>query len=347
MQIAAGRPATKTAMPDGEEELRKRITAHALAGDRAVLFDNVARPLGGAALDAVLTATTWSDRILGRSENARDLPLTTLWLATGNNLEFRGDLIRRVLHLRLDAEQERPEERTGFRHPVLLRWLRAERPRLVIAGLTVLRAYTLAGRPDQRLRSWGSFEAWSELIRGAIVWTGLPDPAATREGLMAAGDARREANAELLAGWAELDNGRVGLTTAEALRQLDALENRHRFEVLRSAISQLTFLPLDKLPSAGKLGSALRGVRGRIIGGLRLEEVGKRHSAAVWRVTDVQPAFPREHGEHGEGGFHPSRDEIAQSDTTAARQRDLSWEQPGRWSPSSPSSHDSTDEVLL
>jgi hypothetical protein len=109
----------------------------------------------------------------------------------------------------------------------------------------------------------------------------------------------------------------------------------------------LTFLPLDKLPSAGKLGSALRGVRGRIIGGLRLEEVGKRHSAAVWRVTDVQPAFPREHGDHGEGGFHPSRDEIAQSDTTAARQRDLSWEQPGRWSPSSPSSHDSTDEVLL
>lgn len=347
MQIAAGRPATKTAMPDSEEELRKRITAHILAGDRAVLFDNIARPLGGAALDAVLTATTWSDRILGRSENARDLPLGTLWLATGNNLEFRGDLIRRVLHIRLDAEHERPEERTGFRHPLLLPWLREERPRLVVAGLTVLRAYSLAGRPDQRLRSWGSFEAWSELIRGAIVWTGLPDPAATREGLISAGDARREAHAELLAGWAELDDGRSGLTTGEALRQLEAMENRGRFQVLRSAISQLTFAPIDKLPSAAKVGIALRGVRGRIIGGLRLEEVGKRHSAAVWRVAVVHQDVPREHGEVGEDDSRPSRDDIALSDTLAPRQRDLSWEQSARWSPSSSPSPDCPDEVML
>jgi hypothetical protein len=347
MQIAAGRPATRTAMPDSEEELRKRITSHVMAGDRAVLFDNIARPLGGAALDAVLTGTTWSDRILGRSETTRDLPLATLWLATGNNLEFRGDLIRRVLHVRLDAGQERPEERTGFRHPHLLRWLRAERPRLVVAALTVLRAYSRAGRRDHRLRSWGSFEAWSELIRGAIVWSGLPDPAATREGLNSAGDARREAHAELLAGWDELDVHGVGLTTAEAIRRLDDPGNRTRFDMLRSAISQLTYLPIGKLPSAAKLGSTLRGVRGRIVNGLRLDEAGKRHNAAVWRVSKVDSGEIREDGEHREDASSPSRDEGDRFDTAGAVQRNLSWTRPPGWSPSSSSSHGADDEVLL
>lgn len=347
MQIVAGRPATKTAMPDSEDELRKRITSHVMAGDRAVLFDNIARPLGGAALDAVLTGTTWSDRILGRSETTRDLPLGTLWLATGNNLEFRGDLIRRVLHIRLEAEHERPEERTGFRHPQLLLWLRERRPGLVVAALTVLRAYSLAGRPDQRLRSWGSFEVWSELIRGAIVWAGLPDPAMTRDGLIAAGDARRDAHAELLTGWAELDEDGLGLTTAEALRRLDDESNRHRFEILRSAISQLTYLPLGKLPSAAKLGSQLRAVRGRIICGRRLEEVGKRHGAAIWRVDTVESDATGEHGEGGEDVYYPSRDERLRDDSGVAQRRDAARERAQECSPPSPSSPADCDEVWL
>lgn len=34
------------------------------------------------------------------------------------------------------------------------------------------------GRPDDsaRLPPWGSYEPWSDLIRGAIVWAGMPDP---------------------------------------------------------------------------------------------------------------------------------------------------------------------------
>lgn len=345
MQIATGRPATKTAMPDGEEELRKRITAHALAGDRAVLFDNIARPLGGSALDAVLTATSWSDRILGRSENARDLPLLTLWLATGNNLEFRGDLIRRVLYVRLDAQQERPEERGGFRHPRLLRWIEGARPQLVVAGLTVLRAYMVAGRPDQALRSWGSFEGWSELIRGAIVWAGLPDPAMTREGLIAAGDARRDAHAELLTGWAELDEQRIGLTTAEALRRLEDGFERHRFETLRSAISQLTYLPLGKLPSAAKLGSHLRAVRRRIIDGRQLVEVGKRHGAAIWRVDTVESQAAGEVGEGREDDFDPSREKFASVSTRVNSSSDAGPDAADGDSPSSPSSPGAADEA--
>jgi hypothetical protein len=43
-----------------------------------VLIDNINRPLGSGALDAALTGTAWSERILGKSEKI-DLPLLTIW----------------------------------------------------------------------------------------------------------------------------------------------------------------------------------------------------------------------------------------------------------------------------
>src|SRR5207249_1071181 len=48
------------------------------------------------------------------------------------------------------------------------------------AALTLLRGYCSAGRPDVELSTWGSYEAWSGLVRAAIVWAGLPDPCVGR-----------------------------------------------------------------------------------------------------------------------------------------------------------------------
>jgi hypothetical protein len=73
--IATGRGASRTAFPETDEELRKRITSIAIAGDRLMLFDNIAHAFGGSSLDAALTGTTWRDRILGRSELTAELPL--------------------------------------------------------------------------------------------------------------------------------------------------------------------------------------------------------------------------------------------------------------------------------
>src|SRR5262249_49127335 len=88
--VATGRPMPRTAYPDGDEEMRKRIPSVALAGDRLILIDNVATTFGGAALDSALTAVTWRDRILGRSEMTAELPLVATWFASGNNVALRG-----------------------------------------------------------------------------------------------------------------------------------------------------------------------------------------------------------------------------------------------------------------
>ena len=74
--------------------MRKAITALAIAGERLVLLDNLWR-LGDASLDAALTSTEWSDRILGHTKEVR-VPLLMTWWGTGNNIEVYGDTSRRV-----------------------------------------------------------------------------------------------------------------------------------------------------------------------------------------------------------------------------------------------------------
>lgn len=270
-EIVAGREMARTPQAPDETEEIKRITSIALAGTRLVLLDNINRALGSGALDAVLTATVWSERILGKSETVH-LPLLAVWYATGNNLTFQGDTARRCLQIRLDSDLEKPELREGFQHPSLRSWTHNERPHLVAAALTLLRAYCLAGRPAMPVKPWGSFEGWSELVRNAIVWVGLPDPCETRAEIDEV-DSDARAVVDLIAGWLELPNqwGTIGCTVARALEVLhDDLTGR-RCPRLRAALGELCPHPHGQLPTARKVGSALRRFRGRVIDGRKIQ----------------------------------------------------------------------------
>jgi hypothetical protein len=178
-----GALATGDTIPHGpwapkDAEIEKRITTVALEGDPLYLFDNVPGLMQSAALDCALTSVRWKGRVLGESTSVGAL-LNTVWLATGVNVALGGDLVRRVLHVRLESPDEHPEKRTGFRFPSLLEHVRERRARYVEAALTVLRGWHCAGRPDGKA-DWGSYESWSEIIRGAMTWLGYADPADTR-----------------------------------------------------------------------------------------------------------------------------------------------------------------------
>ncbi len=147
-------------------------------------FDNCNGAFGDENLDRLITSAIWSDRILGASD-APPLPNVTTWLATGNQIEPHGDTVRRVLMCAIEVDTERPQERTGFRLDLEGGYATEHRSELLTAALTILRAYHVAGRPAQELPSWGSFTAWSALVRGAIKWIGLPDPYETQHRAMA------------------------------------------------------------------------------------------------------------------------------------------------------------------
>lgn len=177
--IAHGKMTPTTKWSPAEEELAKKIDAFIFAAREFVLWDNIRGPIGSEALELAITSTEHEGRVLGSSD-PRYTHNRTVWAASGNGATLKGDMAGRTLPMRLHEECPNPEERT-FTIPDLEAHIRTRRPRLLSAALTVLRAYILAGRPDQDLTPWGSFEAWSLLVRSALVWAGQPDPCLTRE----------------------------------------------------------------------------------------------------------------------------------------------------------------------
>lgn len=267
-------------------EMAKKISSCALAGDRVVLFDNLDGPFGDAATDRALTSTSWKDRALGTNENL-SLPLFTVWLATGNNVAVAADTARRIIHIRLEVMEEKPEERTGFLHPDLLAWVKENRPRLLVAALAILQGYFQAGCPQQTLTPFGSFEGWSKIVRQAVVWVGLPDPCLTRTNFSAAADQSREVLVDLMAAWRRYDPQNHGLVVAELLPSLYAKDLNSQSEVsvtLRAAVEAFVGLQVGRTPTARQLGNKLKSHRRRTIGGIFFDTGQKCKSGVPWRL---------------------------------------------------------------
>lgn len=328
--IFLGRPMPTMAAANDDDEMRKRITASVLGGEQLVLFDNVGETLGCPSLDAALTSDIWRDRILGRSQNTAEMRMRIVWFATGNNIAFMADTARRVLHVRIAPRMERPEERDDFRHKDLLDFCLRERARLYVAGLTVLRAYIVAGSPDQRLKAWGSFTGWSGLVRSALVWAGLRDPGETRTELNRTADRGATALARFLIGLHALDPEATGKTAGEILRASEAGCVGGEIEALRTAIEEL--LP-DKKPSAQSLGMVLHHHRGRVVAGLALDRRDGKNGAR-WAAIPVA-----EGGTRGTRGDYQGQALRACAGVNA---RDVMDDGPA--SPSSPSSPPSSPD---
>jgi hypothetical protein len=268
--LASGRMPGVVGVPPGNDERRKTYLALLLEGEPVIVLDNISEPFEDDNLCSILTEPRWKSRVLGVSRSAT-VPTNALWIVTGNNLVIRGDLTTRVVPCDLDPRCERPEERAFDRD--LDSWAATHRPRLVVAALTVVRAYVVAGSPSQRLPVFGRFERWSETVRSALVWCGELDPCAGRKRLESV-DPIRDSLREALQGW----NGVFG---ARPVRVADAIKD----------LPQLRGLFLDLAPGQRpgeidprKLGLWLQRVERRIEGGLRFERGGIRGGSATWRV---------------------------------------------------------------
>jgi hypothetical protein len=234
------------------EENEKRLVAVLRAGDPIIHLDNCERPVEGDFLCSMLTQEVVQSRILGLSEVVV-LPATALVMASGNNLTLPGDVTRRAVICRLDAKVERPADRE-FDFDCHAEAL-VQRPELVVAGLTVLRAYTLAG-PVKLKKPMGSFADFA-LIRGALVWLGHADPAETQEAIFDA-DPRRDELQDVMALWAAA-LGDASIEVAEIDKAASAFATSYAQIKARPAIVELH----DKLIEAGCQG---RGWSGRSVG---------------------------------------------------------------------------------
>ena len=270
---ATGQPASVMTEGRNEEEMRKRLTAALRTAPTFVLIDNLMDRLDSASLAAALTALVWSDRILGISENTA-LPVRCAWIATGNNPALSTEIGRRTIRIRLDAKQDRPFLRTGFRHPDLLPWAQANRAQLVWATLTLTKAWIIAGRPPFKGKLLGTFESWSKTMGGILAVAGIGGFLGNLDDFYADSDAETSAlRAFVEAWWKAWTSQEVGAAqlwgVASTLDEpLDLGEG--------SAQSQKI-----------KLGNLVRQLRDRQFSGLRVVAAGEHQNAKMWRLVQV------------------------------------------------------------
>jgi putative DNA primase/helicase len=178
------------------EETEKVIGAIVLSGAQIMLLDNLTQDISDETLCIASEQAVVRVRILGRSE-APDCECRMAMFATGNNVGFQSDMVRRGLVCELETDVERPERR-AFKHNPLKR-IGASRAKYVAAALTIVLAHIAAGAP-QTLTPLASYEEWSARVRDPLVWLGEPDPVDSQE-KSRADDQDRNDIRELFALW--------------------------------------------------------------------------------------------------------------------------------------------------
>lgn len=183
----------------GNEDESEKILASLLRqGKNSIFFDNVIRTItGGELLNILLTEGKVSIRIFGLTE-VFTINKPPIIVFTGCNPDFSGDITRRILKIRIDPKCSNPEEKRFPFSPDT--YTKQNIKHLITSALTILRAYHVAGCPDQNINEYGSFEDWSKIVRGSIVWLGKTDPYLTVKSIQALDTVKNNLSA-LLESW--------------------------------------------------------------------------------------------------------------------------------------------------
>lgn len=283
--VVSGEPASVIAQGDSKEEFEKQIGACLMDGRSIIAIDNCRRPLADIeVLSSMLTQSDVSARILGMSKMPK-LPCSVLVTATGNNLTVMADLTRRSLRCELDPGCERPELRPFDFEPVeVAKQMRSE---LVVAALTILRAFHVADRPaGGDVEPLGSFEDWSGLVRGALLWLGCDDPVKSMESLRE-DDPEQTELVDVFSAWSDIF-GSVKVSVSELVEKAsqcdrNSASSEYANPQLRDAL--LAVAGRGGAINAKSLGKWLKRYKGKIVNGFKIEQREHRLGVSLWELV--------------------------------------------------------------
>lgn len=150
-----------------DDEIRKRLLTALKGGARTLVWDNVLGFFDSASVAALLTSPTFTDRVLGASQQLT-VPNRALFLITGNNLTPAGDMPRRVMKCRIDPKTDTPFARSFDLEPV--QYVTAHRQHMVVAALTIIKGFMADVFATRATGRMASFELWDDMVRQPVAW---------------------------------------------------------------------------------------------------------------------------------------------------------------------------------
>lgn len=274
--ISTGRRPPVMSMGSDENELAKRLNGVLLAGDSILLIDNITRPIGNEdVINQLLSQPVLRFRPLG-GQGMVNAPTNLTVIVTGNNLAIIGDAKRRTVLIRMDAGQERPEQRE-FNWDVIA-GAKHDRDKLIRAALEITKFYFEAGKP--KIADWkpfGSFSEWDAMVRRPLMYLGEPDPILSAESLREQ-DPELEAKSSM---FSQLEKYQEEVTSARIVR--DGTSDTYPNQNLHDALDVVC----NGKISARRLGNWLRSNANGISDGLQLKRGSDDNHAKVarWKVV--------------------------------------------------------------
>lgn len=312
--VASGRLPAIITEGHSEEETEKRLAAAVLSGAPCLLLDNLQRTLASSTLESGLTEGVATIRPFGRLTDTT-VPCSALALITANNAALRPDMLRRTLPVRIVVDTEAPElRRFGF-DPY--EEAKRDRSAIVAAALTVARAWWLARDTGEgrRIRetTLGSFEAWADLVAGAVAWLSGVNPVSLIEERKAEDPRKGDERALVAALYGTFGGGEWKAGEAAGKVDPQTWAGVVRFK--------------GEKPTGREIGGWLRARRDRVFGSYALRcrnEPGE--NVTLWRVekSEDSPSSRDMPGHTGHAATSRAKDGESHCDISERRGRNMS-----------------------
>lgn len=166
------------AMADSKEEFKKILDTEALNGSPYIFFDEVENKLRNRMLNAFLTATVWTGRLMN-SQKKFAVPQSSIVFIAGNNIDLSADLSGRFLLIDLHVAEADAQSRPIARVIDEVYLARDEvRADLLAAMWALVRSWNEAtpGARPAPSSVYRGFELFSNIYGGIIQHAGFGNP---------------------------------------------------------------------------------------------------------------------------------------------------------------------------
>jgi Bifunctional DNA primase/polymerase, N-terminal len=293
-QVAAimmtGRRTAVRTWPHDEYQRKAELAGAFEAGDSVIMYDNIngdSTAVEGDAICAATTEASFKARRLGSNSGEDEIhaPTNALLIGNGNKLTFAGDMTESRA-LKCDLRPALKLQERTFTHWPLDAYVMANRPKLVAAALTILRAGIVA--QDKKAGKTFRFRLWRSWVADTLVWLGEADPVRSAARTVA-NDPVREGQAAVVRAWIE----RLGADEPDS-------KGRSTAEVLNTFGMTRVFADARGVPlaavnakSAGKFLTGMVGVK--LLGYELLKYTDSHDEISRWRMIATREAVPIDH----------------------------------------------------